>query len=82
MASGTVGRAGLAGLSQAEVQATPQAYLNYLIFDKNMKKVGKGYRQVSESAAIEAASIDSTHEELRLEVGIEEQGYLFTYLSH
>lgn len=46
-----------------------------------MKQVDRGYKQISEAAAIGAESIDSAHEELSLEVGIEEQGYLFTYRS-
>ena len=59
--------------------------MSWRICDPGLKKAEQNpfscHRRVSEAAAIGAESIDSEHEELSLEVGIEEQGYLFTYLS-
>ena len=81
-ATGTNGLAAGSALATGKEQEVPQAYLNYLLYDENYQLVDQGFQQVSEAAAVGKSNPDATPEELALKVPIEEEGYLYTYLSN
>ena len=63
-------------------QEAPQAYLNYLVYDEDYQLVDQGFVAVSEAAAVGAKNPDAAPEELALEVPIEEDGFVYAYLSN
>ena len=65
-----------------EQQEAPQAYLNYLVYDEDYQLVDQGFVAVSEAAAVGAKNPDAAPEELALEVPIEEDGFVYAYLSN
>jgi RHS repeat-associated protein len=58
----------------------PQAFLNYIVFDKNLKFEAYDHQQVSEAADI--TTLDKPHEELSLNVTIKKEGFIYIYLSN
>ena len=74
-----LGATGALANDQAE---TPQAYLNYLVYDEDYQLIDQGYQQVSEAAAVGVKNPDAAPEELALEVPIEEDGFVYAYLSN
>ncbi|MEM9337181.1 MAG: DUF6443 domain-containing protein [Bacteroidota bacterium] len=58
----------------------PEAYLNYLFFDKSFTDNQFGFVQVTEDARV--VSITGEHEKLELEVIAPADGYLYSYLSN
>ena len=69
-------------LSKGESQKVPAAYLNYLLYDTDYRLVDQGYVPVSEAAAVDAQHPEATPEALALDVEVQENGYLYTYLSN
>ena len=65
-----------------EQQEAPQAYLNYLVYDEDYQLVDQGFVAVSEAAAVGAKNPGAAPEELALEVPIEEDGFVYAYLSN
>ena len=63
-------------------QEAPQAHLNYLVYDEDYQLVDQGFVAVSEAAAVGAKNPDAAPEELALEVPIEEDGFVYAYLSN
>ncbi len=80
--TGTNGLAAGSALTNGKEPDVPQAYLNYLLYDENYQLIDQGFQQVSEAAAVGKANPSATPEELALEVPIEEEGFLYTYLSN
>lgn len=56
----------------------PQAYLNYLVFDKNMVLIEGGYKKITEAAKENGSNI--AHEELSEEIVIDEPRYVYIYI--
>ena len=81
-ASGLNGLAAGSALANEKEQLVPQAYLNYLLYDENYQLIDQGFQQVSKAAAVGKSNPSATPEELALEVSIEKEGYLYTYLSN
>ncbi len=84
-AGAAIGSNGLAAggaLINGKEQEVPQAYLNYLLYDEDFKLIDQGFQQVSQAAAVGKANPSATPEELSLEVPIQEEGFLYTYLSN
>ena len=73
---------GATGALANEQQEAPQAYLNYLVYDEDYQLVDQGFVAVSEAAAVGAKNPDAAPEELALEVPIEEDGFVYAYLSN
>jgi RHS repeat-associated protein len=65
----------LFGFLGDEESSEPQAYLNYILFDKNMNAADFGFSAVSSSA-------DMSQELLQLQVTATKRGYLFIYTSN
>ncbi len=80
--TGTNGLAAGSALTTGKEQEVPQAYLNYLLYDENYQLVDQGFQQVSQAAAVGKANPGAAPEELALEVPIQEEGFLYTYLSN
>ncbi len=80
--TGTNGLAAGSALTTGKEQEVPQAYLNYLLYDENYQLVDQGFQQVSQAAAVGKANPSASPEELALEVPIQEEGFLYTYLSN
>lgn len=76
--------AGLAGLLGDGSSTSPEAYLQYLFFDKDFNLVdgenGYGYTRVSESARAVPPSIP--HQELTLDTTFDRDGFLLVYVSN
>ncbi len=72
----------------------PKAYLNYVVLNKDSVVIDQGYVPVSEAAKIQTrrrgkgkrktdAVVDSAiHERLAIDLDIQEEGYLYTYVSN
>ena len=73
---------GATGALANDQQEAPQAYLNYLVYDEDYQLVDQGFVAVSEAAAVGAKNPDAVPEELALEVPIEEDGFVYAYLSN
>lgn len=58
----------------------PDAYLNYLLFDKNYVLMDAGYQSISEAALEDGTQV--LHEKLAMEVVPAQEGYLYVYLSN
>ena len=63
-------------------QEAPQAHLNYLVYDEDYQLVDQGFVAVSEAAAVGKSNPEAAPEELVLEVPIEEDGFVYAYLSN
>ena len=74
-----LGATGALANDQAE---KPQAHLNYLVYDEDYQLVDQGFVAVSEAAAVGAKNPSAAPEELALEVPIEEDGFVYAYLSN
>ena len=73
---------GATGALANDQQKAPQAYLNYLVYDEDYQLLDQGFVAVSEAAAVGAKNPDAAPEELALEVPIEEDGFVYAYLSN
>ena len=73
---------GATGALANDQQEVPQAYLNYLVYDEDYQLIDQGFVAVSEAAAVGAKNPDAVPEELALEVPIEEDGFVYAYLSN
>ena len=73
---------GATGALANDQQEAPQAHLNYLVYDEDYQLVDQGFVAVSEAAAVGAKNPDAAPEELALEVPIEEDGFVYAYLSN
>ena len=62
--------------------AQPPAFLNGLLFDKDMKLQSFDFDQVSEKARIKPLETKGDHEKLELEFVAEKEGYLYIYISN
>ncbi len=70
----------------------PKAYLNYLLYDTAYQLIDQGFVQISEAAKVNIGEVsakqasDSTfeanHEKLSVDLEIEQNGYLYTYVSN
>ena len=75
---------GLAGLaaSGADDDSEPEAYFNYILFDKSFNYVNGGFRQVT-SAASDDGTGSGTHELLAFEdITIPQDGYIMIFVSN
>ena len=80
--TGSNGLAAAGVLTTSKEQEVPQAYLNYLLYDEDYQLIDQGFQQVSQAAAVGKANPSATPEALALEVPIQEEGFLYTYLSN
>ena len=55
---------GAGALANSNNQAVPQGYLNYVIYDENFEPINKGYRKVSQAAAVGKANPNAKAETL------------------
>lgn len=70
-------------LSKAVVdEGQPQAYLNYLVFDKNMVLIDQKSCYEALTIAAREDGTDRPHEELSTEIIVTEPGYVYIYLSN
>ena len=53
-----------------------------LLRDNSRVYIDRGFQQVSKAAAVGKGNPSATPEALTLEVAVEEEGYLYTYLSN
>ena len=74
--------AAVAAAGRGKEKGAPKAFLNYYLFDNAYNLIDAGFVQVSEEAAVDPARMDAAHEELSMEVAVEEPGYLMTNLSY
>ncbi|MCG8387834.1 MAG: hypothetical protein MJA30_19940, partial [Cytophagales bacterium] len=70
-------------IAMGNTETVPRAYLNYVLFDKDMNMLDAGYKRVSQAAEIPTRSPElHTHERLSEELIIEDFGYLQVYVSN
>ena len=69
-------------LTTGPPEEVPKAYLNYLVYDEDYQLIDQGFVKVSKAAAVGKANPKAEAETLALDVAIEQDGYLLTYLSH
>ena len=81
-ANGLNGLAAGSALATGQEPEVPKGYLNYLLYDEEYHLIDQGFQQVSEAAAVGKANPSASPEALALEVPIEREGYLYTYLSN
>jgi RHS repeat-associated protein len=62
--------------------AQPPAFLNGLVFDKDMKLQHFDFDQVSEAAHINLKNPDAPHEKLELQFVAQKEGYIYIYVSN
>ena len=77
-----VGGLGATGALANDQQEAPQAHLNYLVYDEDYQLIDQGFVAVSEAAAVGKNNPEAAPEELALEVPIEEDGFVYAYLSN
>ena len=80
--SGLNPTAGTSALANGRSEEVPPGYLNYVLYDEDFQPIDKGFQKVSKAAAVGKTNPNSEAEMLSLEIPIEEEGYLYTYLSH
>ncbi len=62
--------------------AAPQAFVNIVVFDKNFDFLDATWTQIDVSAKQVGTSPDVPHDELAREYNIDEEGYVFMYVSN
>ncbi|UII32247.1 HNH endonuclease [Fulvivirga ulvae] len=70
---------GAAGL-QADEKGVPQAFLNYIFFDKHMNPVSYGYKPITEAAYEDGTG--RKHEVIELEMVADREGFAVVYVSN
>ncbi len=63
-------------------EAAPLAFVNIVIFDKNFDFLDAAWTQINASAKQVGVSPDVPHDELIQEYSIDEEGYVFIYVSN
>ena len=81
-ASESISGLGATGALANDQAKTPQAHMNYLVYDEDYQLIDQGFVAVSEAAAVGAKNPDAAPEALTLEVPIEEDGFVYAYLSN
>jgi RHS repeat-associated protein len=62
--------------------SAPKAYLNYLIFDRNIIQIDGGYVQMHGGASGREDGTNVKHDSLQQQIVIKQPGYVYIYLSN